>query len=142
MPLFVTVFIPAPVNPPSRTSKGAIDICTCSIASKGTGSAFDCPPGAGSSNPNGLLKYDPSREMLLYNQFLPPKLILPSLRGSNRVRSLTLLLIEGISCTCSTLTYVAAPVLPLFIISSISAVTTTPATSIACCVNRKSILAV
>src|SRR5439155_1766550 len=32
------------------------------------------PPGAGSSKPNGLLKYDPSNEMLLYSQFLPEKL--------------------------------------------------------------------
>ena len=58
----------APVKPPWRTSNGAIDTCTCSTASNGTGSALVCPPGAGSSRPNGLLKYDPSREMLLYSQ--------------------------------------------------------------------------
>ena len=33
VPLLVTVLTLAPVNPPSRTSNGAIDTCTCSTAS-------------------------------------------------------------------------------------------------------------
>src|SRR2546430_838516 len=74
VPLLVTVLTLAPVNPPWRTSNGATETCTCATASYGTGSALVCPPGAGSSKPNGLLKYDPSSEMLLYNQFLPEKL--------------------------------------------------------------------
>src|SRR5207244_12927719 len=93
--LLVTVLTLAPVNPPWRTSNGATETCTCATASYGTGSALVCPPGAGSSRPNGLLKYDPSSEMLLYSQFLPAQLQLPSLRGSPRIRSRVLRLTEG-----------------------------------------------
>ena len=87
MPLLVTVLMLAPVKPPCRTSKGASDTCTCSTASNGTGSAFVWPPGAGSSRPNELLKYDPSSEMLLYSQLRPANAKFPSLRGSMRVKS-------------------------------------------------------
>ena len=59
------VLMLAPVKPLCLTSNGAIATCTCATASNGTGSAFACPPGAGSSRPNELLKYDPSSVMLL-----------------------------------------------------------------------------
>ncbi len=128
MPLFVTVLMLAPVNPPSRTSKGAIATCTCATASNGTGSAFVCPPGAGSSRPNELLKYEPSSESELYSQLRPPKLMFPSLRGSRRVRSRVLRFTDGSTSTCWALIVVDAPVRTM----SSSPLTSTPAIWVAC----------
>ena len=124
--LLVTVLMLAPVNPPTRTSNGERDTWSSANASYGTGSAYDCPPGAGSKSQYGLLKYDPSTEMLLYSQLRPAKLMLPSLRGSSRVRSRVLRLIDGVVATLSWLTVIDAPVRPALRSASFSAVTVTP----------------
>ena len=137
MPLFVTVLMLAPVKPPCRTSKGASDTCTCSTASNGTGSAFVWPPGAGSSRPNELLKYDPSSEMLLYSQLRPANAKFPSLRGSMRVKSRVLRFTDGRSDTCSGSTNVAAPVRDASD-SSRRALTCTPVSCVAARASMKS----
>ena len=112
MPLRVTVFTPAPVKLPCRTSYGATLTCTCSIASSEIGATpvrSPMPPVV-TPRPNELLKYEPSTVTLFARLSWPANVPLPPYCGVRRVMSVMRPETVGSDARSSRRTAVAAPV--------------------------------
>ena len=112
VPLRVTVFTPAPVKLPCRTSYGATLTCTCSIASSEIGATpvrSPMPPVV-TPRPNELLNEEPSTVMLFARLSWPAKVPNPPYCGVRRVMSVMRPEIVGSEARSSRVTAVAAPV--------------------------------
>src|SRR5712692_1351418 len=112
VPLRVTVFTPAPVKLPCRTSYGATFTCTCSIASSEIGATPVRSPMAPvvTPRPNELLKYEPATVTLFARLSWPAKVPDPPYCGVRRVMSVMRPEIVGRLARSSRMTAVAAPV--------------------------------